>query len=756
MAIRLSGLNSGLDTDSIVKELVSAYSTKKDKYVKSQTKLEWKMDAWKDLNKKVNSFYKKLGNLRFSTAYVKKKTTCSDTTKATVTATNSAINSTQSLEILDVAQTGYLTGARLGSNVTGSTKMSELSPSFTGGTVAVTADGATTNVNVTADMTMDDFVNALKDAGVSASYDAANRRMFISAKESGAENDFALTATDDGGIAALKAMGIYTRSNADHAAYQAWADFGTVTEADGTTRDATQADIENILNTAASYQADENHADSIAYLQSENAAILTENTNLQKAYDYGIAYSSMKNLLSYGDDPANPGTANLTGAEQQELEELLSLSDLNADQTARTEELKTKLNLSDENWTKLKTAAHTVAEYEGTDDASCVDTAVRDEVHAAYTAGTLTSDGGWIAAKQDEMQANTNQVTANVQIINEKQAYLDKYALLTDAVPESAGNTAARAQAIMEKIAFAKDQLTLSGSDTSDAATDGTGAKRIVGTNAVIELNGAKYESSSNSITVNGITITALQKTNGQPITISSQTDAQGMYDTIKDLMKEYNTLIKEMDSLYNAASAKGYEPLTDDEKDAMSDTEVEKWEKKIKDAVLRRDDTLGSVMNLMTTNMAKSFTLSDGKNYSLSSFGIKTQGYLSAAENEGSCFHIDGDSEDEISSGNKDKLMTAIQQDPDMVEEFFKKLSDNLYTELDNKMKTSRLNSSFTIYHDKVMKQEYDDYTDMIKKWEEKISDMEERYYKQFSAMETALAKLQSSTNALSGLLGS
>ena len=38
MAIRLTGLNSGLDTDAMVKELVSAYSTKKDKYVKAKTK----------------------------------------------------------------------------------------------------------------------------------------------------------------------------------------------------------------------------------------------------------------------------------------------------------------------------------------------------------------------------------------------------------------------------------------------------------------------------------------------------------------------------------------------------------------------------------------------------------------------------------------------------------------------------------------------------------------------------------------------
>ena len=53
MAIRLSGMISGLDTDSIVEELVSAYSIKKDNLVKAQTKLEWKQDAWKEMNTKV-------------------------------------------------------------------------------------------------------------------------------------------------------------------------------------------------------------------------------------------------------------------------------------------------------------------------------------------------------------------------------------------------------------------------------------------------------------------------------------------------------------------------------------------------------------------------------------------------------------------------------------------------------------------------------------------------------------------------------
>ena len=57
MAIRITGMYSGLDTESIINELASAQSYKKNKLVKEQTKLSWKQDAWKALNTKIYSFY---------------------------------------------------------------------------------------------------------------------------------------------------------------------------------------------------------------------------------------------------------------------------------------------------------------------------------------------------------------------------------------------------------------------------------------------------------------------------------------------------------------------------------------------------------------------------------------------------------------------------------------------------------------------------------------------------------------------------
>lgn len=111
--IRASGMVSGLDTESLVQAMVSTQVSKKEKLQKAQTKLQWKQDAFKSLNTKVYGLYSKVGNLRFSSAYNMKKTTVSDTTKAQVTASNTAVNGIQTLQIKQLATSGYLTGGEL-------------------------------------------------------------------------------------------------------------------------------------------------------------------------------------------------------------------------------------------------------------------------------------------------------------------------------------------------------------------------------------------------------------------------------------------------------------------------------------------------------------------------------------------------------------------------------------------------------------------------------------------------------------------
>ena len=218
MPIRITGLNSGLDTESIISALVSSYSYKTSKYKKAQTKLSWKQEAWSTLNSKVYSFYNNVGKLKLSSAYNMRTASVSDSTKAKVSAASGATNGVQSLEVLEVAKSDYLTGGKISikdasgaedktKTVSSASTLSELG--YTGtGTIEVTnkETGKTTSISVTGDTKISDFVKSLSDAGVKASFDEKNGRLFVSSAKTGTENGFELKSKNaDGDILKIHA-----------------------------------------------------------------------------------------------------------------------------------------------------------------------------------------------------------------------------------------------------------------------------------------------------------------------------------------------------------------------------------------------------------------------------------------------------------------------------------------------------------------------------------------------------------------------
>lgn len=501
MAMRLTGLMSGMDTESIIQQLVEAKSTKVETAKKDQTKLEWQTEIWKDLNTKLKNLQTKyLDNMRFSSAYSKKTTKVSNENAVSVITGENAVNGVQDLSIDKLAKTAYLTGGKVSKREGASseelsalTKMSDLMDFSNGGAKTLTLKDANgkeiKEISLTADTTISDVLTELKDAGLNASFDANQQRFFISAKESGQDNNFTLSGDTD----AMEALGL---------------------------------DIGN---------------------------------------------------------------------------------------------------------------------------------------HATF----------------------------------------------------------------------------------------------ISGQNAQITLNGAVFESSNNVFEINGLTFTALSETNGQNVTVTTQQDTDGIYDMIKNFLKEYNSIINEMDKLYNADSAKGYEPLTDEEKESMSESEIEKYEQKIKDSLLRRDSSVNSVSSALKQTMMKGIQV-NGKTMYLTNFGIETLSYFTAADNEKNAYHIDGDPDDTDTSKNADKLKSMIATDPDTVISFFTQLSQNLYTEMSNQSKSVEGYRSFgSFYDDKKMKTDYDDYTSKIKELEEKLADYEDKWYSKFAAMETAMAKMQQNASAVTSLLG-
>lgn len=758
MPIRLSGMISGMDTDALVQELVSAYSIKKDNYVKEQTKLEWKMDAWKALNTKVYSFYtNKLSPMRFSTAYSKKTSSVSDSTKASVKADGNAVNGTQTLEVNKLATTGYLTGAQLKKDqkVTTSTKLADLNGGSSSGVLNVNVDGKEKAIELKADMNVGQLVAYLKEAGLNASFDETNQRFFISSKTSGEQHDFSLTG-DAGGVQMMKSLGIYAVSAADISSYKTAAAY-------------TDSDLENMaLNDYLKNQISKANKT----YTNRNTQLAEENDKLAKEYAYA-------NMTSENKAKAYVGMKESMNKLQEEIQKLY---DENAD-NKNDAAIEAKQKQLDEYQATLNTYDQVNEKYGIKITGDTTETAAFEENitsntlskedQNAYTQGLAEK----ITANREEITANNKAVEANNKLVEKKLASDEVKAVEFTKYGEADTSTIradyadddvykayltkyegvrATAQDVMSKVTDATgadgkiDESKLAASlGTSDAV-------RIKGEDSEIVLNGAKFTSNSNNYSINGLTITANAVTKpGEKVTITTETDVDGIYNMIKDTLKEYNALIKEMETLFNAGSSKGYEPLTDEEKDAMSDTEVEKWEKKIKDSLLRRDSTLSGVISTMKMAMSSSYKVGD-KSYSLSSFGISTLGYFASGENEKGVYHIDGDSEDGSTSGKTDKLRAAIAGDPETVISFFQQLSQGLYDNLTKKMASSSVSSAYTIYNDKQMKKTYDGYKDTIEKWEEKVTAMEDKYYKQFSAMEVALAKLQSSTSALSSLMGS
>ena len=111
MALRMSGLMSGMDTESIIQQLVEAKSVKVTTAKKAQTKLSWKQDAWKELNTKLKNLQSKfLSNMRFSTSYSKRVTKVSNPNAVSVITGENAVNGVQELQVKQLAKTAYLTG----------------------------------------------------------------------------------------------------------------------------------------------------------------------------------------------------------------------------------------------------------------------------------------------------------------------------------------------------------------------------------------------------------------------------------------------------------------------------------------------------------------------------------------------------------------------------------------------------------------------------------------------------------------------
>lgn len=752
MPIRITGMNSNLDTDTIIQQLVKASSEKKTKLEKAQTKLSWKQDIWKGLNTKIHTFFKKtLDNLRFSTAYKKKATTSSNDKIASVVAGDNAVNGTQKLKVDELSEAGYLTGGKLitqsGGKATLQTKLSELGSgglNADGTEISVTIGGKTSNLSFSNNSTIEDVVNQLTQAGVGANFDAGNQRIYVNAQKSGKDNDFSLVANNMAGMDTLANLGLLTAAETAGADSEAARWIGYQGNSDSDTLD----------NLIAAGEVTKREAEKIKQYFADSKSRITENADLRKKI---ASYEKL-----YDEEFKKQTEDIFTDANNQKIFADAGLTDLGSYGSLQDIDLTKAADAR-----KALEDRYKVLDEMSTDGLTQDDLAARSKEMVALKNDIrkLKSTESMKTEHQkmvDKVDANETKLADNATYINELEKDADgNYKLKTET--DSDGNvkdvtkatgTAKLTQAAGDELVEKVNTVAKMGSYNT-AGTASATANRIAGANAKIKLNGVDYESSSNNFSINGLTITAKEKTTGtDEVSIVTTDDVEGVYNVVKDFFKGYNEIIKEIDTMYNAASSKGYEPLTSEEKEAMSEDEIKKWEQKIKDSLLRRDSTLSTVSNTMKTAMLGSFNVG-GKKMTLADFGIGTLGYFGAAENEKSMFHIDGDKEDANTATAKDRLKNMIAGDPDTVVSFFTQLTDSLYGELDKQMKSTDYRSVYHVYDDKKMKKEYDSYTKKIKEAETKLKALEDKYYKQFSNMEVALAKLQKSQSAVTSMLG-
>lgn len=716
MGIRMSGLSSGMDTEAIVKELMSAQSLKKNKVVKAKTKLEWTQTKWADLNTKLTGLYNNfVTKMQLSTAYKTKKTTISDTSKASVSAKTNAVNGSYTMEVKNIATAQYLTGAKIDASATD--KLVDLDSSLLNKEISITTGGTTTKFAVTADTTLKDFTSALQNAGLNASFDDAQKRIFISSKDSGVANTFSISTSGLSNAevtargALCEAAGYSNMSNTNKAGFD----------------EAMQA-----LQTSGVGTDDYNKAlDTIAKLSydTKKASADTAAETYVKAKLYSEKYSeyeekareSLKN--TYLDDDGNLKT----GKTQEDYDKAVAKK---AD-TDTVSYISSQLKEDD-----VKLQIEEVA-FSGKTEADMADFSEK-AVSKYYSSGVKAFTG---MDGVDEDSEKTRMA-----------AYTEKYASVTDR-NEALSSSALTSLGLADISVDADGKVTVNGGANDSTNTSiPTGMALIEGSDSKIILNGAELTSSSSVVSANGleISLTSVTKEN-ESVTFSVATDTDAVYDSVKSFLKEYNSVMKEMNTLYNADSAKGYEPLTSQEKEAMSDDEVKEWETKIKNSLLRSDSTLGSIINAMRSAMQTTVE-HDGKTYALSSFGIMT----STDYTEGGLLHIYGDPDDSVYSANDDKLKKALESDPDAVIATLTGVFSNLRQTMSDKMAGSKYSSAMTFYNDIKMKSDVKDYESDIKDWEDKLADMEDAYYSKFTAMETALAKLQSQQSTMSGLFGS
>jgi len=303
------------------------------------------------------------------------------------------------------------------------------------------------------------------------------------------------------------------------------------------------------------------------------------------------------------------------------------------------------------------------------------------------------------------------------------------------------------------------------------------------GQDAEIYLNGDAnvIRKSSNNFSIFGINYQL--KSEGE-FTVNVETNVDGIMDKVKSFVEDYNALIDNLNGLLKEKSYRDYQPLTKEEKEAMKDKEIELWEERAKSGLLRGDESINRMLQSMRSGLYENVLDDNGNKLSgfshITQIGITTGNYQSGGKLE-----ID-----------EDKLRAAIIDNPEGVIDLLFQKSDTKVVDGDKESATKkrkesglidRLFSDMIVGMKDIVKRsgtgdnaslyrsvQYNMLIDFvtsgsislldkditsvgtrIAREESLLISKEQRYWKQFTAMEKAMQKMNSQGSWLAAQLG-
>lgn len=236
-------------------------------------------------------------------------------------------------------------------------------------------------------------------------------------------------------------------------------------------------------------------------------------------------------------------------------------------------------------------------------------------------------------------------------------------------------------------------------------------------------------------------------------VQLTATTDSNAMVEKITEFVTKYNELIAEINTKVKEPVFRSYAPLTDEQKAELEEEEIKKWEEKSKSGLLRSDSVLTKGLSSLRSNfMASVSGLGDSTIDALAEIGITT----TKNYNDGGQLVIDGE-----------KLRAAITKNADQVASIFTKAGEKKEVIEDGKSVTKmdhatsgiidRIRDSIASIRKNIEVKAgretstMDSYTigknmkyvdNRIETWKDKLKNIEDRYWKQYSAMETAINK--------------